>query len=101
MRLIQQNAAGELDVPHIPQQRSDKHVQKQAQQHHNQQDLSEEDKKILEDAHKNRENPDHPAHKDYPEYGKFLKSVPKRLGGAAIFGAGASAGSAAFHSVAG
>ena len=81
-----------------------------------QQNLSEEDKKILDDAHKNRDNPDHPAHKDHPEvgiptqmtiiadlsqHGKFLKSVPKRLGGAAIFGAGASAGSAAFHSVAG
>ncbi|KAK4496846.1 hypothetical protein PRZ48_011295 [Zasmidium cellare] len=58
-----------------------------------QQELSPEDKKILEDAHKNRDNPEHPAHKDHPKHGQFLKSIPERLGGAAIFGAGATAGS--------
>nr|POE52144.1 hypothetical protein CFP56_52525 [Quercus suber] len=56
-------------------------------------DLSPEDKKILEEAHKNRDNPEHPAHKDHPKHGEFLKSIPSRLGGAAIFGAGATAGS--------
>ena len=43
-------------------------LQKQA--HHkaeNHQELSEEDKKILEDAHKNRNNPNHPAHEKHPE----------------------------------
>lgn len=33
----------------------------------NQQELSPEDKKILDDAHKNRDNPEHPAHKDHPK----------------------------------
>ncbi len=91
-------------------------MQKQAEQ------LSEEDKKILEEAHKNRDNPKHPAHKDHPEvsretnmrihallqssdpllqHGQFLKSIPKRLGGAAIFGAGATAGADAVNSVIG
>lgn len=64
-----------------------------------QQQLSDEDKKLLEEAHKNRDNPEHPAHKDHPKvpskyvaalemkltilkHGEFLKSIPKRLGGA-------------------
>jgi len=55
-------------------------------------DLSDEDKRILEEHHKNAGDPEHPAHKDHPKHGEFLKSVPKRFGGAAIFGAGATAG---------
>ncbi|QIW95701.1 hypothetical protein AMS68_001219 [Peltaster fructicola] len=56
------------------------------------QQLSPEDQKILADAHANRDNPEHPAHKDHPKHHDFLKSIPSRLGGAAIFGAGATAG---------
>ena len=52
-----------------------------------QQELSDEDKKILAEHHKNAANPDHPAHKDHPKHHEFLKSIPKKLGGAAIFGA--------------
>lgn len=35
--------------------------------HLQQQQLSDEDKKILADAHANRDNPEHPAHKDHPK----------------------------------
>ncbi|WPH02940.1 Hypothetical protein R9X50_00581000 [Acrodontium crateriforme] len=63
------------------------------------QELSPEDKKILEEAHKNKENPEHPAHKDHPKHHEFLKSIPKKLGGAAIFGAGATAGSDLVNSI--
>jgi len=92
-----------------------------------QQQLSDDDKKILEDAHKNKENPDHPAHPDNPEvrtlplpkagpiriantvnslqqHGKFMKGVggvANKLGGAAIFGAGATAGSDAVNGLLG
>ncbi|KAK4941403.1 hypothetical protein LTR10_018672 [Elasticomyces elasticus] len=58
------------------------------------QPLSEEDKKILAEHHKNSQDPSHEAHPDHP---KFLKSIPKRLGGAAIFGAGATAGADAVN----
>ncbi|KAK5113161.1 hypothetical protein LTR85_010979 [Meristemomyces frigidus] len=64
-------------------------------------DLSDEDQKLLAEAHKNKENPDHPAHKDHPKHGEWLKNVPKQLGGAAIFGAGATAGSDAVKSLIG
>ncbi|RMX76794.1 hypothetical protein D0869_10402 [Hortaea werneckii] len=62
-------------------------------------ELSEEDKKILKEAHENKDNPDHPAHKDHPKHHEFLKSIPQRLGGAAIFGAGATAGADLVSSV--
>jgi len=65
------------------------------------QQLSEEDKRILEEHHKNSKNADHPAHPDHPKHGEFLKSIPKRLGGAAIFGAGATAGADAVKSALG
>jgi hypothetical protein len=48
---------------HCPQKQAE-NAQHPAQNHS---DLSEEDKKILEDAHKNRNNPDHPAHEKHPE----------------------------------
>jgi hypothetical protein len=35
------------------------------------------------------------------KHGEFLKSIPKRLGGAAIFGAGATAGADAVNSALG
>ncbi|KAL6244130.1 hypothetical protein RBB50_009000 [Rhinocladiella similis] len=65
------------------------------------QPLSEEDKKILEEHHRNSKNPEHPAHPEHPHHGEFLKSIPKRLGGAAIFGAGATAGADAVKGVLG
>ncbi|KAK3680327.1 hypothetical protein LTR37_021326 [Vermiconidia calcicola] len=74
---------------------------KQAHQQQQESDLSEEDKKILEDAHTNRNNPEHPAHEKHPEHAKILKSIPKRLGGAAIFGAGATVGGQAVHALGG
>ncbi len=82
-------------------------------------DLSEEDKQILRDAHKNHDNPDHPAHPKHPEvsserssalantrltmvqHHSFLRSIPQRLGGAAIFGAGATVGSHVINSLMG
>ncbi|KIV83132.1 hypothetical protein PV11_05185 [Exophiala sideris] len=61
------------------------------------QPLSEEDKKILAEHHKNSQDPNNEAHPDHPKHGQFLKSIPKRLGGAAIFGAGATAGADAVN----
>ncbi|KAI7480750.1 hypothetical protein KC351_g6784 [Hortaea werneckii] len=63
------------------------------------QELSEEDKKILKEAHENKDNPNHPAHKDHPKHHEFLKSIPQRLGRAAIFGAGATAGADLVNSI--
>ncbi|RMZ10160.1 hypothetical protein D0860_03950 [Hortaea werneckii] len=48
---------------------------------------------------KNFDNPNHPAHKDHPKHHEFLKSIPQRLGGAAIFGAGATAGADLVNSI--
>lgn len=39
-----------------------------------QQTLSAEDRKILEDAHRNLNNPDHPANKDHPKVGAATSS---------------------------
>ncbi|KAI5365057.1 hypothetical protein Slin15195_G045950 [Septoria linicola] len=58
-----------------------------------QQQLSEEDRKILEEAHRNKDNPEHPAHKDHPKHHEFLKKLASKFGNAAVFGAGATAGS--------
>ncbi|KAK5162802.1 uncharacterized protein LTR77_011174 [Saxophila tyrrhenica] len=45
--------------------------------------LSEEDKQILRDAHKNKDNPEHPAHEKHPEVSresiKTITSVSWRL----------------------
>ncbi|KAF2490111.1 hypothetical protein BU16DRAFT_567205 [Lophium mytilinum] len=41
---------------------------------------------------KNAQDPNHPAHPEHPKHGEFLKSLPKKLGGAAVFGAGATMG---------
>lgn len=41
-----------------------------------QQTLSAEDRKILEDAHRNLNNPDHPANKDHPKVGAPTSSSP-------------------------
>ncbi|RMY75700.1 hypothetical protein D0864_09789 [Hortaea werneckii] len=46
-----------------------------------------------------KDNPNHPAHKDHPKHHEFLKSIPQRLGGAAIFGAGATAGADLVNSI--
>ncbi|KAK3058867.1 hypothetical protein LTR09_000432 [Extremus antarcticus] len=73
----------------------------QGQGHLQMSDLSEEDKQILRDAHKNHDNPDHPAHPKHPEHHSFLRSIPQRLGGAAIFGAGATVGSHVINSLMG
>ncbi|KAK5136157.1 hypothetical protein LTR08_003994 [Meristemomyces frigidus] len=66
-----------------------------------QQELSDEDKKILEEHHKNAGNPDHPANKDHPKHHEWLKTIPKRLGGAMVMGAGFTAGSDAVNGMLG
>ncbi|KAL9530679.1 hypothetical protein SMMN14_05906 [Sphaerulina musiva] len=66
-----------------------------------QQTLSAEDRKILEDAHRNLNNPDHPANKDHPKHHEFLKKLGNKFGNAAVFGAGATFGSDMINSLLG
>jgi len=40
----------------------------------------------------NANDPNHPAHPDHPKHGEWAKSLPKKFGNAAVFGAGATAG---------
>ncbi|KAK3116661.1 hypothetical protein LTR53_002708 [Teratosphaeriaceae sp. CCFEE 6253] len=79
--------------------------------------LSAEDRKILEQAHGNlddhekqivkesytqKDNPDHPAnpnHKDHDKFKGTMGKVSNKMGNAAIFGFGASAGSALFNNI--
>ncbi|KAK5443493.1 hypothetical protein LTS15_010638 [Exophiala xenobiotica] len=56
--------------------------------------LSDEDKKILEEHHRKSKNPENPEHPRYDmKHHEFLKGLVSRFGNAAVFGAGATAGS--------
>jgi len=55
--------------------------------------LIDEDKKILEEHHRKSKNPENPEHPSHPKHHEFLKGLVQRFGNAAVFGAGATAGS--------
>lgn len=48
---------------------------------------------MTEQDAQNAKDPNHPAHPEHPHHGEWLKNVGKKFGNAAIFGAGATAGS--------
>ncbi|KAK1061672.1 hypothetical protein LTR74_010933 [Friedmanniomyces endolithicus] len=82
--------------------------------------LNDHDKQIVQDSYSNKNNPDHPANPDHPEvriypqrkqensliqshqHGKFKQAmggVSQKMGNAAIFGFGASAGASLFNNI--
>jgi len=62
--------------------------------------LSDEDKRILSEYHnKDSKNPQHPAHPDNPKHHEFIKGLFQKFGNAAVFGAGATAGSDLINSL--
>ncbi|KAI1612896.1 hypothetical protein EDD37DRAFT_648415 [Exophiala viscosa] len=63
--------------------------------------LSAEDKKILEDAHRNASNPQHPANPEHAHHGEFAKKLFSKFGNAAVWGAGATFGADTVNSLLG
>ncbi|KAK4890210.1 hypothetical protein LTS10_002533 [Elasticomyces elasticus] len=64
--------------------------------------LSDQDKQIVKESYTQKDNPDHPANPNHKDHGKFkqaMGSVSNKMGNAAIFGFGASAGSALFNNI--
>ncbi|KAK3638377.1 hypothetical protein LTR56_003527 [Elasticomyces elasticus] len=64
--------------------------------------LNDQDKQIVKESYTQKDNPDHPAnpnHKDHSKFKSAMGSVSNKMGNAAIFGFGASAGSALFNNI--
>ncbi|KAF6228260.1 hypothetical protein HO133_007990 [Letharia lupina] len=58
---------------------------------------SKEQAQAAEQEAQNAKDPSHPAHPQHPKHGEWLKNAGKKFGNAAIFGAGATAGSDAIQ----
>ncbi|KAK5123680.1 hypothetical protein LTR85_002316 [Meristemomyces frigidus] len=64
--------------------------------------LNSDDKQLVKDAYNQKDNPDHPAnpnHKDHHKFKEGMGKVTSKLGNAAVFGFGASAGASLFNSI--
>jgi len=64
--------------------------------------LNEDEKRIVQESYSQKNNPDHPANPEHKDHGAFkqkMGGVANKMGGAAIFGFGASAGSALFNNI--
>ena len=64
--------------------------------------LDADDKQLVKDSYTQQNNPDHPANPDHKDHHKFkagMAKVGNKLGNAAIFGFGATAGANLFNSI--
>ncbi|KAK5111667.1 hypothetical protein LTR62_004772 [Meristemomyces frigidus] len=64
--------------------------------------LNAEDKQVVKDSYNQQNNPDHPAnpqHKDHGAFKQKMGGVTSKLGNAAVFGFGATAGADLFNSI--
>ncbi|TKA80072.1 hypothetical protein B0A55_02474 [Friedmanniomyces simplex] len=64
--------------------------------------LNDQDRQVVKDSYNQKDNPDHPANPEHKDHGKFKQAmggVSNKMGNAAIFGFGASAGSALFNNI--